>query len=628
MYAALQVRHTFVSRGRAQINDVSGECQPLLLEQLAVVAEHCDTECVSFFKHGAPFVGELSCSGVGDPLGPPAAAPSLDLLREGAEEHNTNLLRALHEDAHAGELMRSAVSDAKLGRMTMPTQASEAELGEVLLHPRFAVVQDRPDGSVKVRPVDNFSWSVAPKERLGKLARKRKLKEASLNGHCVPQEKLHHHHLDDLLRALAKAHEQLGLVFRLFKADIDAAYRRVPVMREHWWACAVVFLFEGVPWVTVHKAMPFGALAAVHAWERIGALLTKIGRKLLRISLFRYVDDFFGCERPALVEHALGCLVRLLKLLLGQSAVADAKVEAGRHLVILGVGVKVSKKGCTCRPAPEKVVKWVKAIDRALADDCLAPGDASKLAGRLSWSCQFMFRRVGRAMLRPLFMQKFAARPHKLSAELRHSLHWWRQVLRAGVAEKHPWEQPCEQIVHLFCDAAGDTVAPFVVVCLRALLLAGSPARIAAIAWVDGRVFYTDCEPPSSIVDRWADRADKQIMGLELLSIALALSTFEDKCAKRKVVIHSDNRGAECCLRKGVAKHEDHCALVNAIWTQALERGMQIWVVRIDTHDNWADSPSRREYSALQAVGAVQCRPCLADVYNISDTSTLVCRSC
>ena len=70
---------------------------------------------------------------------------------------------------------------------------------------------------------------------------------------------------------------------------------------------------------------------------------------------------------------------------------------------------------------------------------------------------------------------------------------------------------------------------------LRGVVAAGSPARIAAIAWVDGQVLYTDCEPPGSIVSRWAVREDQQIMGLELLSIALALSTFQKYCKKRKV---------------------------------------------------------------------------------------------
>ena len=46
-----------------------------------------------------------------------------------------------------------------------------------------------------------------------------------------------------------------------------------------------------------HTAMPFGAVASVHAWEKIGALLQVAIRKLLMIPVFRYVDDFFSFDR-------------------------------------------------------------------------------------------------------------------------------------------------------------------------------------------------------------------------------------------------------------------------------------------------------------------------------------------
>ena len=40
-------------------------------------------------------------------------------------------------------------------------------------------------------------------------------------------------------------------------------------------------------------------------------------------------------------------------------------------------------------------------------------------------------------------------------------------------------------------------------------------------------------------------------MGLELLSVALGLSSFSELVQGRQVVIHSDNAGAECAIRKG-----------------------------------------------------------------------------
>ena len=61
------------------------------------------------------------------------------------------------------------------------------DLGSILLHPRFGVVTEKPDGSIKVRAVDHMSWSAFGKK-----------KKDSVNGHAFPMEKLHHDKLDQL----------------------------------------------------------------------------------------------------------------------------------------------------------------------------------------------------------------------------------------------------------------------------------------------------------------------------------------------------------------------------------------------------------------------------------------------
>ena len=575
------------------------------MDQLATVTGYPDKECVNFFKQGAPFMYQLPNSGVGDAVEQPASVPA-GILGMHCLEHNDALVRSLREDEHSEELLKAACEDAKLGRMTVPIKISGANLEEVLLHPRFAAVQDKPNGAVKVRPIDNFSWSALRPAGLGQLARKRKIKEASLNGHCLPSEAIHHDHLDSLLRAMTVGRELSGKAYGMFKADIDSAYRRIPICGQHLWACAVVFKCCGEIWTAQHRAMPFGAVAAVHAWERVGALVCHIACRLLRLTLFRYVDDFFGCERPAVLQHGLGCFVRLTRLLLGSGAIADSKVAFGSTLVLLGVQIKTGRKGYQCKPSGDKVIKWLACICAALEEDCLTPGQASKLAGRLSWSCQHLFNRLGRAMLRPLFRQKFATKPWRLSGELRNALLWWQHILELGIAEKREWKPPHQDIVHIFCDAAGE------------------PARIAAIAWDRGETYYVDCVPPAQILQRWCARRDQQIMGLELLSIALALSTFERLCVGRRVVIYSDNRGAECCFRNGAARHNDHAWLVNAMWTHAALCHMHLWVERVRSEDNWADLPSRSAYDTLKYVGAVDCQPKFAVVYDLENTSELL----
>ena len=67
------------------------------------------------------------------------------------------------------------------------------------------------------------------------------------------------------------------------------------------------------------------------------------------------------------MEHALRCFARLVRVLLGASAVADDKCEFGRGLVVLGVDIQMSPKGYTFKPASAKVgVRCVAAVYRRL----------------------------------------------------------------------------------------------------------------------------------------------------------------------------------------------------------------------------------------------------------------------
>ena len=83
-------------------------------------------------------------------------------------------------------------------------------------------------------------------------------------------------------------------------------------------------------------------------------------------------------------------------------------------------------------------------------------------------------------------------------------------------------------------------------------------------------------------------------MGLELLSISLGMCTFEQLLFGRRVVVYSDNSGSEWALRRGCARQWDHAQLVHQQWLHALKMRLALHVVRVDTHDNIADLPSRR----------------------------------
>ena len=113
----------------------------------------------------------------------------------------------------------------------------------------------------------------------------------------------------------------------LWKADVDAAFRRIPLLAEHRWAAAVVFKWLGELVVAICNSSPFGATSSVHAWEREGTPICNIAHRLLKLGCFRYVDDFLRCERAETMEHAMLCMARLMRAMFGVTAVAARKLE-------------------------------------------------------------------------------------------------------------------------------------------------------------------------------------------------------------------------------------------------------------------------------------------------------------
>ena len=238
----------------------------------------------------------------------------------------------------------------------------------------------------------------------------------------------------------SRAREQVSVEFEFWKADVDSAFRRVPIQPGHRAFAWVTYRLRGRVMAAQHITLPFGGLACVHGWERVGAFLAAAARKLLWLPVLRYVDDFFSVERKGLAEHADQCFARLVRALLGPSAMQDRKMAWGPSLAVLGLRVWSSASGFHVKPDDAKVKQWAAAIDGALRSGALSAGEASKMAGRLSWACCHVFERAGRSMVRPLFDQAHGSSPC-LAEHAGRALRWWREVLARDTARARPWQR-------------------------------------------------------------------------------------------------------------------------------------------------------------------------------------------
>ena len=169
------------------------------------------------------------------------------------------------------------------------------------------------------------------------------------------------------------------------------------------------------------------------------------------------------------------CMERLVKAVLGEDAVAIGKLEFGTdQLVVLGIVMAPRMDGFTCHLSPKTAEKCSMTIREAIASGTLQPGCAKKLAGRLSWATQFLFKRLGRAMLAPLFGHAYgrqvrdtsrvcagvwwgvsACRCSAVDKELLVALEWWLYVLSLDIVERHAWNEPESAPAHLWVDARG-----------------------------------------------------------------------------------------------------------------------------------------------------------------------------
>ena len=105
------------------------------------------------------------------------------------------------------------------------------------------------------------------------------------------------------------------------------------------------------------------------------------------------------------------------------------------------------------------------------------------------------------------------------------------------------------------------------------------------------------------MLDSLIARADNQIMALEILGVALGLSTFVDMLRGRVVRCWVDNAGGEAALLRGSARKIDHNRIVHGVWAFCLVNAIGLWIERVASDDNIADEPSREVYSTVDGLG-------------------------
>ena len=182
---------------------------------------------------------------------------------------------------------------------------------------------------------------------------------------------------------------------RLIKSDFKAAYRCYLISKAHseYASLLVRHSTTGEVLEATQYAMPFRAVAAVYARDRLGEAVAHIVEHELVVAVGRYVDDLCMADYAETATELRSFLLELVSLL-SLTLEESKSPEPSESLEILGVEVMLShiatptgktlKASLTVGPANWQF--WVSQIEDALSSGTISFRELEKLVGTFASS--------------------------------------------------------------------------------------------------------------------------------------------------------------------------------------------------------------------------------------------------
>ena len=531
---------------------------------------------VTDLAQGFPLIGRLPRSGTLPEVSYPSVEETRESLLWQAGWRNEMIL---------GRVAASIVSDVEVAPELDAKSQSEVESGKAfevplaevvkrcVVTPRFPVDEGwrwKDDSWMrKVRCIDDFTASF-------------------INAATAPGESIHHDTLDVLVALLHSAGKDRRPV-RFRKDDFVSAYKTLPLRLDELALAVTVWRDASGTLRTLQlHCCPFGAVASVHAWHRVGAAVQCILANLFLVVYARYVDDLFSLdevEQPDLKSEFIGptgtatLARRVIQELLGWELDAEKAVTDANVFVALGVQVEHvdGSEAMIFRVTEERVAKWRIEIESCLLSHCMLPSQARKLAGKLSWGASYVFGRGARVYLAPLFYHASRSR-RCLSKRLQGTLTWWLRFLENVPVRQIPSSPVPPVVLTLYTDATGDGTLAWVA--------QGLSKRVFSRGFVPGPL------------RRWVHYRRQQIATWELVAALCAVWYFLKSPARLsachlQINLFLDSNVALGTLLRGTSRQSDWNDLVTGIWFEVAAQAVLLLAWRVPSRLNLADASTR-----------------------------------
>ena len=498
-----------------------------------------------------------------------------------------SFLQSVRPSPLDSELLSASESDVEKGCMRGPFHSvhevgsflyPKGPIGPIVISRRFGVAQ-----SDKIRPCDDA-------------------KRSHLNEAAFIDSKLSLSGVDDFLSLAAYVSETFPdqeTVF--FKRDHGAAYRQIPIAPDEIPKAVVVFChpLSKKKIYYVHTALPFGAVASVHYYNRVSQAVTHIARKYLLIPMLSYFDDFFA---PVPKDQAWECFRAFgtLNRILGFEIKEKKDVPPTVTGEILGHIITLGKLPFELHIKEERCMNLRDIAGTALATGSLSARRAAELAGKCNFALAAVYGRCGRAMAKPIYarahMKSTSCRSdyknpfqgNQLGKGLRLALLWIRDVLPLVPARTYMSRARRAQYI-MYVDATGSGG-------LGAVLLNTNEVG-------NHQVYYT-CQHFHA--DDLLGHLKQKVHVYETLAAWMGIRAFAHLMPEGgSCDIYCDNILQQTTLTKGYSRSSDCTNIAHTVWSWCALKKLDPWFVRVISKDNLADGPSRDRFEILNKMRAV-----------------------
>ena len=458
---------------------------------------------------------------------------------------------------HGDRVQDTLASFISMGVYTGPVKMEEVENMGVKIHPINVKVKD--NGPVRV--ITDASYP-----RSKDLASEDDTIPASLNAFIDSKQ------FPTKMEGLPNFVEELwnqGRDARIMKADMEAAYKHIPVRVED-------FPLQAIKWgdrVLFDQKLMFGTVSSAGIFDRFNMLLVILSVKLSGIEkekVKRYLDDTFGTEsklgsKLSVFYNTYLDTCERVGVKMDKSGDPRKGQPPGTTATILGANFDTTS--WTWSLSADKGAKILEAIDDILKGDACQRLEKKK---NLKQRQSLVGKLIHYSYLLPESKQhmttlfQYSETGNAKDSAFRADLTWWRTAIKRGVMGV-PIPLPADSVpgckVEVFPDAAGPSKGSI----SRGLGWVVLPNLWAYSCW-PGWLTRESEIGPTVIQHGFKIRFTNKLSWMESLGPLWAITGLGNQCTGRTLLVWVDNIGTVGAFNKG---YSTRCLFLNAVVSAA-----------------------------------------------------------